>query len=194
MAIFMDQKAAQARLTRAATFGAGFTDFVPGQRLSGWVHLTPGLYVVVSGGNFQPHSQTFTVDPAPGAAVAAPASTATVTMEENKFDLPAVLPAGRITLKIRNIDTDLHLTYLARLGRKVSLAQLTQALTLPEAKQPAWLHSAAPTGAAGILSHGQDMWWTLSLTPGHYAVICPLPGPDGKPHFLMGMLKLFDVR
>lgn len=197
IAIFLDQKAPQGRLNRAATFVAGFTCFVPGQQLHGWVHLTPGSYVVASGGNFKPHAQTFRVDAAPGtpnAPMGAPPSAATVTMRENAFDLPAVLPKGRITLKIVDTDTDVHLGYVARLGHTASLAQLKAALLLPEPKQPAWLHSAAPTGAVGILSHGQTMWWALDLTPGHYAIICPLPGPDGKPHFMMGMLKLFEVR
>jgi hypothetical protein len=194
IAIFTDQKATQARLNRAASFVAGFTAFAPGQHLSGWIHLTPGSYVVSSLGNFRAHTQTFRVDAAARAPLGAPASAATVTMEENKFAMPAVLPAGHITLKVVNADTDIHLGYVTRLARKVSLQQLKAALTRPEKEQPAWLHSAAPTGAAGILSHGQVMWWTLNLTSGHYAIICPLPGPDGKPHFMMGMLKLFDVR
>ncbi len=194
IAIFVDLKAPQDRLNRAATFVAGFSGFVPGQRLGGWARLTPGSYVVALGGNFQPRTQTFVVDPAPGAPMGEPASAATVSMRENAFDMPALLPAGTITLKVVNTDADVHLGYVARLGQKVSVRQLQRALTQPENKQPAWLHGAPPTGAAGILSHSQIMWWTLHLTPGHYAIICPLPGPDGMPHFLMGMLKLFDVR
>jgi hypothetical protein len=138
--------------------------------------------------------QTFTVAAELAGTATAPASTATVTMAENRFTLPAVLPAGHITLTVVNTDTDVHLGFVTRLSRKVSLAQLKAALMLPEPQQPAWLHSPAPTEAVGILSHGQTMWWTLALTPGHYALICPLPGPDGKPHFMMGMLTLFEVR
>lgn len=194
IAIFENPKAPPGQLNRAATFVAGFTGFVPGQQLHGWVHLTPGAYAVVSGGNFKPHAQTFTVDARPAGMATAPATTAIVTMGENKFALPAVLPAGPVSLKVVNTDTDVHLGFVTRLSRTVSLAQLKAALMLPEPQQPAWLHSAAPTGAVGILSHGQTMWWTLALTPGHYALICPLPGPDGTPHFMMGMVKLFDAR
>ncbi len=194
-AIFLDAKAPLHALDRAVTFVAGFSIIVPGQRLSGWIRLTPGSYVVASGGfSVQLHTQTFIVDPAPRASTGEPTSVATIEMRENAFAMPALLPAGTSTLKVVNTDADAHLAFVSRLAKAVTRQQLLRALALPDAKQPAWLHDAPPLGVAGILSHGQSMWWTLHLPPGHYAITCPLPGPDGKPHVLMGMFTLFDVR
>jgi hypothetical protein len=52
----------------------------------------------------------------------------------------------------------------------------------------------APYVGTAVLSPRQTAWITLQLTPGHYALVCPLPDAKGRPHFLMGMLSIVAVR
>jgi len=34
---------------------------------------------------------------------------------------------------------------------------------------------------------------TVNLKPGNYAMFCVIPGPDGKPHMMKGMIRPFTV-
>lgn len=182
-----------AAASRAATWVGGLQTDPPARTATGWLRLTPGRYFVTLGAQSRQATQSFTVEPAASAAQGEPASTATVFMRENAFALPAVLPAGAITLKLVNSDTDIHLALIARVPATATAKQMAHDLTLPPARQPAWMHRISAVGTAP-LSPRQTTWMTLQVTPGHYAILCPLPDAKGIPHFLMGMLAIVQVR
>ena len=45
------------------------------------------------------------------------------------------------------------------------------------------------------MSVGEKNWVSVNLEPGKYALICFIPDQrgDGKPHFMHGMTKEFEV-
>ena len=49
-------------------------------------------------------------------------------------------------------------------------------------------------GGSGAISQGIENWWTVTLAPGNYIVVCFVPDPaDGAPHAMKGMVQQFAV-
>ena len=68
---------------------------------------------------------------------------------------------------------------------------LSDFTTLPPGPFPAW--AVFMGGPNTPLPHGGQDEDAVDLSPGHYAVICVIPGPDGKPHMMDGMVKALTV-
>ena len=68
---------------------------------------------------------------------------------------------------------------------------LSDFTTLPPGPFPAW--AVFMGGPNTPLPHGGQDEDAVDLSPGHYAVICVIPGPDGKPHMIKGMVKALTV-
>ena len=132
---------------------------------------------------------------APTAApAAAPATSAApqlvhVAATDFKFDIPATIPAGPVTLHLMNDGKQMHQAMLMRLEEGKTVADLAQAMKA-NGPLPSWLkfrggpNGVAPGGTAAA---------SMVLTPGSYAVICLIPGPDGIPHAAKGMIQGFEV-
>jgi hypothetical protein len=49
-------------------------------------------------------------------------------------------------------------------------------------------------GGPGAYSRGLEGYWTVTLTPGNYVLLCFVPDPaDGKPHLMKGMVREFTI-
>lgn len=125
-------------------------------------------------------------------AAAAPAeapNVVDVVAKDYRFDMPDTLPAGPTLFNLTNNGAQLHHMTLVKLGSGKTLADLT---ALPPGKPlPKWMRFEGGPNAPA--PHGGRSETALDLTAGHYAVICLIPGPDGKPHMMHGMVKALTV-
>jgi uncharacterized cupredoxin-like copper-binding protein len=125
----------------------------------------------------------------PSAPAVAGPNIVNVTTTEYAFDMPDTLPAGPTLFHLTDNGTELHHMTLVKFKQGKTLADFT-ALP-PGAPPPSWAvfmggpNTPPPNG-------GQDEA-AVDLAPGNYAVICVIPGPDGKPHFMHGMVKALTV-
>ena len=77
---------------------------------------------------------------------------------------------------------------IVRFEQGKTLADFT---ALPPGPPPSWVVFMG--GPNTPMPHGGHDEAILDLPPGNYAVICVIPGPDGKPHFMDGMVKALTV-
>jgi uncharacterized cupredoxin-like copper-binding protein len=122
---------------------------------------------------------------------AAPATPALVHVKATDFklDLPATIPAGAVTMHLMNEGQQMHQAMIVRLDDGKTAADLAQAMKT-EGPPPGWMKFVG--GPNGIVP-GATTTATTLLTPGNYAVICVIPGPDGIPHAAKGMIQGFQV-
>jgi hypothetical protein len=107
------------------------------------------------------------------------------------FAAPDTLRAGLITLRMHNRGIEYHHAQLVRLEQGRSFADLAAAIRQGgHGPSPSWLRHVGGPGAA---APGDSSDATLELTPGRYAVLCLIPGPDGQPHLAKGMMKPIEV-
>jgi uncharacterized cupredoxin-like copper-binding protein len=115
-----------------------------------------------------------------------PAGDVTVVATDYKFAIPDSLPAGATTFRLVNHGKELHHLYLARLANGKTAADLVAAFKAG-GPPPAW--STDVGGPNGVDPGSTSLATTVPLTPGHYAALCIIPGPDGAPHIMKGMYK-----
>jgi hypothetical protein len=136
-------------------------------------------------------------DRAPVPAASAPATPAspstpaavTVTATDFKLDMPAQVPAGAVTMRLVNNGKELHQAQIIRLDAGKTMADFQQAMK-HEGPPPGWVRFVGgPNGVAP----GQEATSTATLVPGQYVVVCYIPGADGVPHVMKGMIQPFEV-
>ncbi len=125
-----------------------------------------------------------TEKPAEQAAAAPAPNLVHVTAAEYSFQAPDTLPSGVTTFHLMNQGKQIHHMVVV----KMSSADF-QKMDM-NAPPPADLvvlggPNAAPPGGTAEA--------TLDLTPGSYTLVCFVPGPDGKPHFMSGMMHGLTV-
>jgi len=126
--------------------------------------------------------------PATSAATSAPAPV-TVIATDFKLDMPAKVSAGAVTLRLVNNGKELHQAQIIRLDEGKTMADFQQAMK-HEGPPPGWVRFVGgPNGVAP----GQEATSTATLVPGHYLVVCSIPGTDGVPHIMKGMSLPFEV-
>jgi hypothetical protein len=106
------------------------------------------------------------------------------------FSMPDTLPAGRVTLVMRNTGQEPHHAQLLRLKDGITLEQFMSALAQGEG--PALALVSAEGGPGPVPPNGQSEV-TLDLRDGTYVTICFIPSPDGIPHLAKGMVKPLQV-
>lgn len=112
----------------------------------------------------------------------------TVIATDFAYQVPAEIPAGLTTLAMVNQGSEAHHAQLIKLDEGKSLADF---LALGEgAPQPSWVSFVGGPNAA---DPGATVAATSILEPGHYAIVCWIPSPDGVPHIAKGMAAEFDV-
>jgi hypothetical protein len=122
------------------------------------------------------------------AAAAAPA-TVTMTAKDYAFDAPAQIPAGSVTLQLKNEGKEVHQAQLIRLeGGKTG--QDLMAAMKQHGPPPDWMKFVGGPNAA---APGHEVSATSVLEPGHYAWVCFIPSPDGVMHAAKGMVRAFEV-
>jgi hypothetical protein len=127
--------------------------------------------------------------PAPSAATPSVPATVTVTASEFKLDLPAQIPAGAVTLHLVNRGKELHQAQIIRLDDGKTVADFSKAMK-ENGPPPSWVKFV---GGPNGIAPGTDGNTATVLTPGHYAVLCFIPGLDGVPHVMKGMIQPFEV-
>lgn len=134
---------------------------------------------------------------APAPAASAPAASAspstpapvTVTATDFKLDIPAKVPAGAVTMRLVNNGKELHQAQIIRLDEGKTMADFQQAMK-HEGPPPGWVRFV---GGPNGVPPGQETTSTATLVPGQYVVVCFIPGTDGVPHAMKGMMQPFEV-
>lgn len=124
--------------------------------------------------------------PAPAPAAGGPI---TVTATDFKLDMPATIAAGAVTLRLVNQGKEIHQAQLVRLEDGKTLADFQKGMT-ENGPPPPWVKFVGgPNGVAP----GQEGSATVALSPGPYVALCIIPGTDGIPHMMKGMIQQFEV-
>jgi len=122
------------------------------------------------------------------AATAAGPNVVNVVAREYRFELPDTLPAGPTLFHLTDAGNQLHHMTIVKFGQGKTLADFS---ALPPGPFPAWVEFIG--GPNTPTPHGGQDEDIVDLSPGNYAVLCLIPGPDGKPHVADGMIKSLTV-
>lgn len=104
---------------------------------------------------------------------------------------------GLVTMHFTNHGKYAHELSLMRLKKGATLAQFKKAMQQPDGEAAAGKLLANPGGETtgpAMLGAGMRETVTATLRAGTYIVICFLPGPDGMPHAMMGMIAAVKIR
>jgi hypothetical protein len=113
----------------------------------------------------------------------------TMTLSDYAFTLSTPITAGRHTIHVVNpTAAQSHEVELVKLAPGKTLQDLMHWIESPQGPPP----GQAIGGIAG-LEKGGAASFTYDFAPGEYAWICFIPGPDGRPHFMHGMMQQFTV-
>jgi hypothetical protein len=129
--------------------------------------------------------------------VPAPAiATLNVIATEFAFTAPDTVVAGRTRVRLSNRGREMHLLEIARLTDGHTAEELGAHLAARR-PLPAWatfVGGPLPGPATLPRNAGEDMAVTIELTPGRYALLCPIPSPDDhRAHSLKGMVRTLVV-
>lgn len=115
-----------------------------------------------------------------------PIADATIKLVDYGFEMPD-LKAGEHTLQIVNGGKEYH---------QIDLVRIPEGKTMKDviaAEAPGSPQVGEIIGGNGALSPGASNWWRVNLPAGKYVAMCYIPSPDGKPHYMEGMVKEFTV-
>jgi hypothetical protein len=144
-------------------------------------------------------------------AIATPATATTATIRANDnavrivahdngsrmfFKLTGTPHAGLVAMRFVNRGHVVHEVDLARLKKGVRLRDVRAALHQPDGEAAAsrlLINPERPITGPDLLSPGMAETVYAPLHAGRYVVVCFLPGADGMPHVLMGMLAELRV-
>jgi hypothetical protein len=113
-----------------------------------------------------------------------------VHTKDYAFDMPVSFKAGLTQVTLVNDGKEPHHLWIFKLEQGRKLADAFEALKAGPANFPKW---AVNVGGPNSPVPGGKSIAIMDLEPGHYAVICVIPSPDGQPHVMKGMAKEFDV-
>jgi len=115
----------------------------------------------------------------------------TIVAHDFNYEMPATVPSGYVDVTLKNEGKSEHQAQIVRLG-SMSLADFEKvsAQTDIVAVKPDTVFVGGPNDSMP----GQSVTATLKLDPGTYAVLCYIPGADGKPHVTKGMLTEFVAK
>lgn len=125
----------------------------------------------------------------PAKDAAGGANEVTVTAHDYAFDAPASVPAGLVTFHLVNQGPSLHHLQLIKLGEGKTGDDYVAALKAG-GPPPPW---ASLAGGPNPPEPGSTTTATVSLEPGDYAIVCFVPGADGMPHLMKGMVHPLKV-
>lgn len=161
------------------------------------VQLTPGHYAalcIIPSPDGVPHVMKgmyadLTVKPGVRSASLPAKPDMTISLVDYGYGTSRPLGAGTHRVLVKNDGTQWHELEIARL-----LPGKTPADLAAWAEKMAGPPPAHFIGGISPLSPGKENELTLTLTPGHYVMLCFLPDvKDGKPHTAHGMVKDFVI-
>lgn len=111
-----------------------------------------------------------------------------VTAVDFAFEgIPAEVSAGPVAFEFTNEGEAAHELAIFKLGDDVDLDELLASDEEPSEEDAQEAGGTfAPPGEGGVYANTE-------LEPGTYAVVCFIPGPEGKPHYELGMKTTFEV-
>ena len=102
--------------------------------------------------------------------------------------IPDQVPAGAVSFELTNDGEAAHEMIMFKLGEGVVLDDLLASEEEPSEEEARDVGGTfAPPGEGGAFLNADN------LEPGTYAVICFIPGPEGKAHYELGMKQTFTV-
>lgn len=129
-----------------------------------------------------------TLIPMPAYTAATGPNIVNVVATEYGYDMPNTLPAGPTLFHLTDAGNELHHMTIIKFEQGKTLADFK---ALPPGPPPVWaVFIGGPNTPAPHGGQDEDI---VDLAPGNYAVICVIPGSDGKPHMLNGMIKGLTV-
>jgi uncharacterized cupredoxin-like copper-binding protein len=165
---------------------------MPSRPISGAMLVLAGVFAACRSDRPAPDAAPAagaTATPASAPAAAPEPAAVTVTATDYKLELPASIPAGAVTIRLANHGKELHQAQLVRLEDGKTVADLEKAMKA-NGPMPSWMKFV---GGPNGIAPGQEATSTTSLAPGRYAALCLIPGPDGVPHLMKGMIQPFEV-
>jgi hypothetical protein len=148
--------------------------------------------------------------PAPVASASANSPVVDVTALDYAFRAPDAIPAGRTTIRFQNTGEEAHMLLMSRLPagktihdyeRDLSLqfnrsweavrdhgASEEAALEMLFSSLPEWFPELEFVGGPGIVAPGVVSEVTMDLEPGNYVLECYIKTPDGRVHYMEGMV------
>ena len=161
--------------------------------------LQPGRYVIVcayDGGSGTTHMTMGMIRPLVVTAGAAkpymslPPTATTIRLSDYHVAVVGSLHSGRQLVRVENLGTHRHHLNLTRI---VGHATLDEIMSWDGKSQPAPLEDMS--GGAAAMEPGESSVIALELTPGRYELACVMSdGPQGKPHYMLGMHDEIAVR
>jgi len=172
----------------------GANGIAPGATEEATSQLVPGDYLMVCfmrAADGQSHVMKHMVAPLTvvpsNVAATAPDAGEVITVRDYAIEIPDGF-RGDGPVSIRNEGTEPHEVALLRLGDGKVVGDAFGWYAKPDGPPP---FTAA--GGIGVVSPGVPGWASLHLEPGNYVAVCFVPGPDGAPHALKGMVTPFTV-
>jgi hypothetical protein len=101
--------------------------------------------------------------------------------------------SGWTQINFSNPGVEYHVLGISQLKKGVTAKQLIAALKSSDDGAADKLVVGGVTPVPGALGPSEATTILTKLKPGHYAMICFVPAPDGVPHALHGMVDTFDV-
>lgn len=162
-------------------FGKVFSDPAVEENLGAIEEYDAEVCGIESGGGEEGEDEPET-EPTEGAQVVP------VTAVDFAFEgLPAEIPAGPTSFEFTNEGEAAHEMAIFKLGEGVVLDELLASEEEPSEEEAQEAGGTfAPPGEGGVYANTE-------LEPGTYAVVCFIPGPEGKPHYDLGMKTTFTV-
>ncbi len=124
-------------------------------------------------------------DDAAPAETEASAEDVTLTAIEYEFDLSATPTADTKSVTFDNQGKEFHVMVFARIN---------EGFTVDDAVKAQGKKGTAVSVAEAEAPPGKSVTVDIKkpIEPGSYAMLCPIPGPNG-PHYKLGQLQEFDI-
>ena len=169
----------------------------PGGQSTATLALEPGPYALVCfipSPDGVPHMVKgmvigLEVQPANAPSAALPSGDLQLGLNDYSFNLSGLPTAGPHTVSVTNQGKEVHEVVVVRLAAGATMEAVIAWLAGGEKGPP----PGEPFAGVSGLAPGQVQDFTADFTPGTYGLICFVPAPDGKPHFVHGMTMTFTV-
>lgn len=172
----------------------------PGSSAQVVINLPAGEYAIMcfipSASDHAPHFakgmlKSLTVEPAGVAITDEPTADLTVRLVDFAFDMPEIMPAKPLNIKVVNDGPEAHEFNILRLADGKTFEDAMLYLAAPDGPPP-----FIPVGGMNGLDVGLSGYIVANLQPGAYLAICNIPSPkaEGHPHFTLGMVRQFNVQ
>lgn len=122
------------------------------------------------GGTVQVLAQDATPDAVDSALAALGLPELNITVTDDHFDVPGVVPAGQTLITLKNIGHDSRASFLLRFPETMTIADIFAGV--PDGDQPpAWLFTSTLVGFPGETLPGATNRAVVDLTPGLYLIL-----------------------